>query len=255
MAQLIFYSLIGGLFSLVGGLLLVWKAEFAKKITTSLLAFAAGAFLAVSFLDLLPEAVEAVEEPHGIFIAALIGFVLFFILERGLMRFRAHGHEEKHSHLIKTEHVEPLPTLIIIGDSVHNFLDGIVIALAYLANPMLGLVTTLGIAAHEIPQEIGDFGILLSQGWSKKRVIIVNILQSLLTVVGAIVGYYAGTMLESSLPFLLAGVAGIFLYIAGSDLIPEIHHRTGHRHFFRVVIPLVASTALIGFLIYITHGA
>ncbi len=255
MALLIFYSLIGGLFSLIGGLLLVWKAEFAQKVTTSLLAFAAGAFLAVSFLDLLPEAVEAVEEPHGIFIAAIIGFILFFILERALMRFRKHGHEEEHSHLIKTEHAEPLPTLIVIGDSLHNFLDGIVIALAYIANPFLGLVTTLGIAAHEIPQEIGDFGILLSQGWSKKKVIIINILQSLLTVVGAVVGYYAGTFLESSLPFLLAGVAGIFLYIAGSDLIPEIHHRTGHRHFFRVVIPLIASVVIIGLLIHFTYGA
>jgi zinc and cadmium transporter len=255
MAQLIFYSLIGGLFSLIGGLLLVWKVEFAKKITTSLLAFAAGAFLAVSFLDLLPEAVEAVEEPHGIFISAIVGFVLFFILERALMRFRHHDHEEEHSHVVQTEHAEPLPTLIIIGDSVHNFLDGIVIALAYIANPVLGLVTTLGIAAHEIPQEIGDFGILLSQGWSKKRVIIVNILQSLLTAVGALVGYYIGSMLEPSLPYLLAGVAGIFLYIAGSDLIPEIHHRTGHRHFFRVVIPLIASVVLVGFLIQMTHGA
>ena len=256
MTQLIFYSLIGGLFSLIGGLLLVWKAEFAKKIMTSLLAFAAGAFLAVSFLDLLPEAVEAVEEPHGIFIAAIVGFVLFFMLERGLMRFRKHDHnEEEHSHLVKTEHAEPLPTLIIIGDSIHNFLDGIVIALAYIANPALGLVTALSIAAHEIPQEIGDFGILISQGWAKKKVILVNIGQSLLTVVGAVIGYYAGLMLESYLPFLLAGVAGIFLYIAGSDLIPEIHHRTGHRHFFRVVIPFVASIALIGFLIHFTHGA
>ncbi len=255
MALLIFYSLIGGLFSLIGGLLLVWKADLAKKITTSLLAFAAGAFLSVTFLDLLPEAVEAVEEPHGIFIAVIVGFIFFFVLERALMRFRHHDHDDEHSHLVQTEHVEPLPTLIIIGDSVHNFLDGIVIALAYIANPVLGLVTTIGIAAHEIPQEIGDFGILLSQGWAKKKVILVNVLQSLLTVVGAIIGYYIGSMLESSLPYLLAGVAGMFLYIAGSDLIPEIHHRTGHRHFFRVVIPLISSVIIVGLLVQLTHGA
>lgn len=253
MTNLILYSLAAGLLSLSGGLLLVWKADFAKKITTSLLAFAAGAFLSVSFLDLLPEAVELVGEPHPIFISALIGFVAFFLLERGMMRLRKgaehHSHDSEH-----TEHAESLPALLILGDSIHNFLDGIVIALAYIANPVLGFVTMLGVVAHEIPQEIGDFGILLNQGWAKKKVIMVNVLQSLLSVVGAIVGYYLGSALEPSLPYLLAGVSGIFIYIAASDLIPEIHHQTGHKHFFRVAIPFVASIALIGFLIQVTHG-
>lgn len=248
MAQLLFYSLIAGLFSLIGGLLVVWKAEFAKKIITSLLAFAAGAFLAVALLDLLPEAVEMVEEAHEVFIMALVGFFIFFVLERYLMCSHKFSAEHEHS-----EHTESLPTLIIIGDSLHNFIDGIVIALAFIADPAIGLVTALGIAAHEIPQEIGDFSILLSQGWSKGKVIAVNIFQSLLTVPGVIVGYYAGMILMPYLPYVLGLTAGIFLYIGASDLIPEVHHRTGHKGFSRVVLPFLASIVIIGYLIEITH--
>lgn len=248
MLELILYSLIGGLFSLLGGLFLLWRIDLVQKVITPLLAFAAGAFLGVSFLDLLPEAVEMVEEPHGVFIAALVGFLVFFVLERALMRFHSKRDEHEHS-----EHTESLPLLVILGDCIHNFLDGIVIALAYIANPALGLVTALGVAAHEIPQEIGDFGVLLSQGWSRRKVIAVNILQSLLTIPGALLGYYAGQALEGYLPYLLAGTAGIFLYIAASDLVPEIHHRTGHRNFYRVVISLIASVLVIAYLIEVTH--
>lgn len=248
MLQLIFYSLIGGLFSLVGSFMLLARVDIARKIITPLLAFAAGAFLGVTFLDILPEAVEQVTEPHNIFIALLIGFVSFFILERLLMFF--HVEKEGHDH---SDHTEFLPFMLILGDCIHNFLDGILIALAYIANPVLGLTTALGIAAHEIPQEIGDASVLLSQGWTKKRIILVNILQSLLTIPGVLVGYYMGNILETYLPYMLAGVGGVFLYIAASDLIPEIHHKTSHRHFYRVVIPLLASILIIGYLIEATH--
>jgi len=246
--QLIFYSLIGGLFSLLGGIILLWQADLAKKIITPLLAFAAGAFLAAAFIDILPEAIEAVAEPHSILIFTLGGFVAFFALERLLMLFSRH-HEHGHS-----DHTESLPVLLIIGDSIHNFLDGIVIALAYIANPILGLATTIGVAAHEVPQEIGDASVLLNQGWSKKRIILVNIFQSLLTIPGVLIGYFGGRLLESSLPYLLAITGGIFIYIAASDLIPEIHHRTGHKKFAVVVFPLLASIVIIWVLITVTHG-
>lgn len=257
MMTLLFYSLIGGLFSLVGAFVLLWRADLAKKVMTSLLAFAAGAFLGVAFLDLLPEAIETGADPHSVFVAALVGFVFFFVLERGIMKF--HPHAKHHTdigdeHPGHSEHTEPLPALIVIGDIFHNFLDGVVIALAYIANPVIGLVATLGVAAHEIPQEVGDAGVLLSQGWSKKKIIWVNVLQSLATIPGVLVGYYGGMRLEPVLPMLLAGVSGIFFYIAASDLIPEIHHRTGHKHFYRVVIPLVASMIILGYLVSIAHA-
>jgi zinc and cadmium transporter len=248
--QLIFFGLIGSVFALAGGLLVLWKAEFVKKIMTSLLAFAAAAFLSVSFLDLLPEAVEAVDEPHYIFIAFLIGVAFFFTLERTLMK---HFHHHSDEHLEHDPHTESLPALIIFGDSAHNFLDGIAIALAYLANPALGLTTALAVAAHEVPQEIGDFAILLDRGWSKTKVILANLFSSLATFLGIWLGYTAGGLLEGWLPYLLAGVAGIFSYIALSDLIPEIHHRAAHRHLYRVLLPFLSGLVLIGFAITLTH--
>src|SRR3989338_7262088 len=170
--ELIFYGLIGSIFALVGGFVVLWRAEQVKKIMTSLLAFAAAALLGVGFLDLLPEAVEAVEEPHFIFIAFLIGVSAFFILERALMRYAGHKHaNEQGEH---EDHTETLPALIIAGDTLHNFLDGIAIAVAYVANPVLGLTTALAVAAHEVPQEIGDFAILLDRGWSRTKVFLVN---------------------------------------------------------------------------------
>jgi zinc and cadmium transporter len=251
MTQLLLYGFIGGFFSLAGGLLLLWKEDWARRFMTPLLAFAAGAFLGASFLDILPEALELTDEPHPVLLAALVGFLLFFLLERVLMRYFFHSHGEKHEH---SDHTETLPPLLILGDSVHNFLDGVLIALAFVANPALGLTTALAVAAHEIPQEIGDVSVLLSQGWAKGKIIAVNVLQSLLTFPGIFLGYYAGTSLEGALPYLLAGAAGIFLYLGASDLVPELHHRTSHKHFFRVVLPLLFGVALIGYLIAVAHG-
>lgn len=250
MLTLIGYSLVGGLFSLLGGLLLLARADFAKKYLTSLLAFAAGAFLAVSFLDLLPEAIEMVDEVHPLFMWLLGGIILFFALERLLMQWM-HRQASAHDH---SEHTESLPALVILGDTLHNFLDGVVIALAFLADPNVGLVTALAVAAHEIPQEIGDFAILLNSGWRKSRIIFVNILSSLATVVGALLGYWLGVGLESSLPYLLAGVAGIFIYIASSDLIPDIHHRAGQKNGLTVLIPFITSIVLVGYLVVRSHG-
>lgn len=249
--ELIFYGLIGSLFSLAGGVALLWKREWVKRIMTSLLAFAAAAFLGVSFLDLLPEAVEAVTEPHYVFIAFLVGLTFFFALERFLMKnFGKHDHIHGET---EDEHTETLPALVIAGDSLHNFLDGIAIALAYVADPALGLTAALAIAAHEIPHEIGDFSILLDRGWSNAKVLWVNVLSGLTTFIGIGLGYYAATSIEGLLPYMLAAVAGVFTYIGLSDLIPEIHHRAGHKHFYRVLIPFVLGLALIGYLISKTH--
>lgn len=247
---LLVYSLLAGLFSLLGGFLLLWNPRFTKQLMSPLLSFGAGAFLGAAFLDILPEALEQSPEAHPVLIAALTGFVLFFFLERAMMKFGlGHHHELHHS-----DHTESLPFLVILGDCIHNFLDGVVIALAFVANPVLALPTTLAISAHEIPQEIGDFAILLHAGWSRKKVAAINILQSLLTVPGVLLGYYMGQAVLPYLPLLLAGAAGSFLYIAASELIPEIHHQAGHKHFFRIAIPFLASIILIGYLTTLAHG-
>ncbi|OGG30084.1 hypothetical protein A2973_02490 [Candidatus Gottesmanbacteria bacterium RIFCSPLOWO2_01_FULL_49_10] len=231
-------------------LLLLLKVSVRQAITTSLLSFAAGAFIATSFADLLPEAVEQASDSHPVFLAAMAGLVAFFILERLLMRYGFHGTHHEHA-----DHTESLPILVIVGDTLHNFLDGVVIALAFVANPALGLTTTLAVAAHELPQEIGDFTILLNQGWSRRRVLLVNVFQSLATVPGALIGYASGTALAGHLPLFLAAASGIFLYLGASDLIPELHHRAGHKHVFRVVAPLLLSIVLVVVLVRLSHGA
>jgi zinc and cadmium transporter len=247
---LLFYALVGGLFSLIGGLALLLKPTLTNRFLPSLVGFGAGAFLAAALLDILPEAIEMVEEPHPVFIAVTAGFVAFFAIERFIMRFLGPRAEHKgHS-----EHTESLPYLLIAGDTFHNFLDGVVIALAYVANPTLGLTATLAIAAHEIPQEIGDFAVLLKVGWKKWAVVAVNVAQSLVTIPGVFIGYYLGHTIEPMLPYLLAFAAGIFLYIAGSDLIPEIHHRSGHSHFLRAVIPVTLGIIILYFLSSLAHG-
>lgn len=249
MMNLILYALIGGLFSLAGGFLLLWKPKLTKKIITPLIAFGAGAFLAAAFLDILPEAIESAEEPHPILLATLISFLIFFVIERLMMKYlkSASGHEH-------SDHTESLPLLLILGDCLHNFMDGIVIAIAYVANPALGLPTALLIAAHEIPQEIGDFSILLHLKWNRKKIIAVNVIQSLLTIPGIFVGLMLGQVLEPQLPLLLGGTAGIFVYIGASSLIPELHHEAGHKHFFRVVMPMFVSVFLVYFFSWLAHG-
>lgn len=252
MLELIFYGLVGGLFSLAGGFLIIWKPRVVMPYITSLIAFAAGAFLGVSFLDLLPEALELGAEPHPVLRAFLAGFLIFFILERVFMRY-SHRHAS-HTHEGHQAHTEALPSLLILGDSLHNFLDGVVIALAWVANPHLGLLTALGVAAHELPQEIGDFAILLDRGWPKSKIIIANVFSSLCSVLGALAGFFALGFFEGQLSFLLAAVAGIFTYIAASDLIPEIHHRAGHERTYGVLVPFLAGLVLIGYLVSLAHG-
>lgn len=250
MMTLLFYSVVAGLLSLLGGvLLLLIDTKIRQAITTSLLSFAAGAFIATSLTDLIPEAIELGQDSHTILRFVMVGLIGFFILERLLMRYGFH--EGKHEH---ADHTETLPALLILGDTIHNFLDGVVIAVAYVANPALGLTTTLAVAAHELPQEIGDFSVLLNHGWSRTKVLIVNVTQSLATIPGALLGFAAGTALSPHLPSVLGVAGGIFLYLGASDLIPELHHRAGHKHVLRVVVPFIASIAIVTLLVQLTHG-
>lgn len=254
--DLFLYGLVAGLFSLLGGCLVLWRSQSLVHVMTPLVSFAAGAFLSASFLDLLPEALEGGKDTHRIFMAFLFGVTSFFILERFFMKYvRRHSHENLHASEKHEEHTESLPWLVIIGDTLHNFLDGVVIALAYIANPLLGLPTALAIAAHEIPQEIGDFAILLDRGWSKAKVIAANVFSSLVNLLGIAVAVLAAPLFEGRLPYLISAAAGMFTYIALSDLVPEMHHRAGHKHFFRIILSFVIGLVLSGYLISITHGA
>lgn len=249
MVNLLILSLVGGPFSLIGGILLLWNANLSQKLIIPLISFGAGAFLGAAFLDILPEALELTGESNPVLMATIVGFILFFILERLVMKFFPYYHG-KHHH---SEHTESLPLLLIAADCIHNFFDGIVIALAYLADPLLGLPAAIAIAAHELPQEIGDFSVLMHLGWKKRNIIIINVLQSLITIPGVFLGVYLGTTIKGYLPLLLGATAGIFIYLSASDLVPELHHRSGHKHFFRIILPFITSIFLLQLILSLLH--
>jgi zinc and cadmium transporter len=215
------FSLIGGLFSLIGGLLLFVRQSITEKLLHYLTPFAAGALLAAAFSDIL---VEAAHE-GSIDVAlrwTMIGIVLFFLVERFLRWFH-------HHHGDTDEKTDATIPLIVAGDTVHNFLDGIAIAAAFLINVPTGIVTTIAVAAHEIPQEIGDFGLLLKKGVGRASAIKINVVSSLATSVAAVVFYQLGNTAGIPLAAALGLVAGFLIYIAVSDIFPSIHAHEDKR--------------------------
>jgi zinc and cadmium transporter len=213
----------GSLISLLGGVYLLYGKWAVKKMQRVAVPFAAGALLAAAFLDLLPEALHA-GDYERILLITLVGFLVFFVLERSLSWFH-HHHDDSEQHAHSDRNV----WLIVIGDTLHNFLDGLAIGAAFLVSPATGIVTTIAIAAHEIPQEIGDFGLMLSKGMRKRNVLLVNIISALVTVIGAAAVYGFGESLHISEAVLLAITAGFFIYIAASDIIPMIHAEPKRR--------------------------
>ena len=214
----------GSLFSLIGGMLLLSKRISVDTVQRIAIPFAAGAMLSVALLDLLPESIEASSSLSLTMVAVLTGFVLFFILERFLSWFHHH-----HEHGVHTKKRRNIRSLVVTGDVIHNAIDGMVIGAAFLADPFLGLVTTVAIAAHEIPQEIGDFGVLLALGMRRRNVLLVNIVSALVTVLVAALVFGFGGLFAPIEPFILALTAGMFLYIAASDLVPTIHAEPSTR--------------------------
>jgi len=226
---IITFTIIGSIASLVGGIVLLYKENFAMRISHLLSAFAAGALLATAFLDLLPEGIK--EASHlfeetgiqiNIFAWTVVGFLTFFVLERAI--HWSHHHQIKEGEFSRKGPKAIVP-LIIIGDSVHNFLDGVIIASTFFVSIPLGIITSLAVAAHEIPQEIGDFGILLNRGIKRAKVLWLNVLSAAVSLVGAVITFFLGDSVEMVIPIFLSLAAGFFIYIAAADLIPEIHNQ------------------------------
>ena len=244
LTNIILYTTLGSIVSLTGGLILLSKESLALKASHFLASFAAGALLGTAFLDLLPEAAEFAEGTEtNIYLWTLLGIIVFFLLERFIHWFHhhpAHQHQETGKSVV---------SLVIIGDSIHNFIDGVVIAAAFMANAPLGIVTALAVAAHEIPQEIGDFGILLHKGFKRSKIIMVNILSALTSLAGAILTYLLGESVVDALPILLSITAGFFIYIATADLIPEIHNQEKKKIAFWETVLLLLAIIIIYFLI------
>lgn len=245
LAYILLFTFLGSIGALVGGLALLSREKFALKISHLLSSFAAGVLLGAAFFDLLPEAVDGAEEfGINVFLWTFMGIIFFFLIERFIYWFHHHHHE----YLENEKEPEATIPLIIFGDTAHNFIDGVVIAATFMVSIPLGVVTAIAVAAHEIPQEIGDFGLLLHKGLTRARVIGVNILSAAAAIAGAIATYLlGGETLEKYLPIFLAVTAGFFIYIATSDLIPEIHHEK--RSGFAVVetLFLIAGSVVVFF--------
>lgn len=223
---ILFFTFLATIVSLLlVGVLLLHK-KLVHKISFYMVSFAAGSLLATAFTDTMPEAVEG--SPNAYMYMTLF-IALFFLIERVFLHI--HHHDERGEGK-KTK--LPIPFLIF-GDALHNFIDGVSIASTFLISFPVGIVTTIAVFIHEIPHELGDFGVLLHGGYSRKKVLLVNLFTGIMAILGALIGYMLGSALQGVLPILLALTTGNFLYLSLSDLLPEIHANVkGKEAFYHV---------------------
>ena len=236
--QILIAVLIVSLVSLVG-IFIFFNKKLLHKALFFLVSFAAGSLLGAAFLDLLPEAIGSGYK-ETISLSILIGILSFFAVEKFFYWHHHHtGHEK--------EEVHAFTHLNIFGDAIHNFIDGAVIATSFLQNTQLGVVTTIAVIAHEIPQEIGDFAILTYGGFSKMKALAYNFLTALIAILGALMAYYYSGIIQSFATFLTAFAVGGFIYIASTDLIPELQKEKNLKKSFLQFLFLVSGVLVIWF--------
>ncbi|MGH7789349.1 MAG: ZIP family metal transporter [Candidatus Binatia bacterium] len=236
--------------SLVGVIFLF--TDWNERRAMLFISFGAGVLLATAFLELLPEAVALHTGDGNFFIASLGAMGAFFVLERFLRGF--HSHDEEHGHGDRDDsHTVPSGYLVLVGDTLHNFIDGVVIAAAFLVSPTVGVATTLAVAAHEIPQEVADFGILLGAGFRRSSALLLNFLSGLAALLGALWCFWFEGMVAGHLAWFMAATAGMFIYIAASDLMPELHHSRTRREWIYAV-PFFVGVGLIAAIGGLIHG-
>ena len=242
------FTALGGVLStLVAALFLLLSPELRARLLPTLISFAIGALLGAAFLAVLPHALQdAGGNAHGIMTAILLGLLLFFLLEKIVLW--------RHCHIDPCEAHTPAPTrnktspagyLILVGDGIHNFVDGILVAAAFFTDIHLGIVTSLAVVAHEIPQELGDFAVLLHSGFSQGKALFYNMLSSLAMVVGGVVAYFSLSWISQAVPYVLAIAASSFIYIAVADLIPGLHKRVEIRATIHQIVLILAGVATI----------
>jgi zinc and cadmium transporter len=239
LSLIIIFSLLGSA-GAVGGaaLLLVFPERVRKTLVPSLISYATGTLLGAAFLGMIPYAIEHTQA-SSILATILIGIVLFFLLEK-LVIWR-------HCHDGECEIHGTAGPLILFGDAFHNFVDGVVIAAAFLISIPLGVATALAVIAHEVPQEIGDFAILLDSGYSRQKAFLYNLLSSSATLPAAVISYFSLKATQAVIPYILALSAASFIYIAMADLIPELHKRFGVRTSVRQFILFILGIGTILF--------
>ena len=237
--------LLVSLISFVGVFTLSLNTKKLQKILLYLISFSAGALLGDTFLHLLPEIVEKNNFTIQISIYTLSGILIFFILEKFIHWQHCHGH------ITEENHIHPFAYTNLIGDGLHNFIDGIIIAASYLVSIPVGIATTIAVALHEIPQEIGDFGVLLHGGFTKKKALLLNFASALVALLGAILTILLGSSIKNIETILIPIAAGGFIYIAASDLIPEIHKTTGFKKSIIQLLSLILGITIMAALLFL----
>jgi len=236
--------IIGSGISLIGGTLLLGVKRRRQAALLLSLPFAAGALLGAAFLDLLPEALEIAEGEH-VLMFTLLGFIAFFLLERFATWFH---HHHDHSEGQKASQ----RILVVLGDVTHNAIDGLAIGAAFLVSIPTGIITTLAVSAHEIPKELGTFALLASRGWQNRTVILANLLTAIATIVAAVIVFTLGSVADELIMPLLAMTAGFFIYVAASDIIPDIHEQPRRIGSIQAVM-LVLGVLVLGVTIELLH--
>jgi len=220
------------------------KEQLLNKILIILVSLSAGALMGGAFLHLLPEAIEKSGETD-ILIYVLVGFLLFFVVEKVL--------HWRHCHKGKCD-VHTFHYMNLIGDSVHNFIDGLIMAASFMISTPLGITTTIAIAAHEIPQEIGDFGVLIYGGFEKKKAILLNFIVALTVVAGGVVGYFISKSIEQVAIYLLPFAAGGFIYIAATDLVPEIKKELNIKKSMATILVFICGILIMWLIKFVFEG-
>ncbi|MBK1679606.1 ZIP family metal transporter [Rhodocyclus tenuis] len=248
LAWILLMSFGGGLISVLGAALIA--RQLSPSAVTLLVSYAIGALLGAAFLELLPHALEH-GDPARTTGTVLVGILLFFVLEK-LVLWRHCHHEHCETHSPEAGHHGHdhgrSGLMILVGDSFHNFVDGVLIAAAFMESTELGIVTGLAIIAHEIPQELGDFIVLINSGFSRTRALVFNLLSSLATFVGALLAYSMLSTLQEWTPLLLALAAASMIYVAVADLIPGLHRRAELRATVQQVSLIALGVASIFFM-------
>jgi zinc and cadmium transporter len=215
LVQIVTATFIISLIAFIGILVFLIKEKWLNNLLLVMVALSSGALLGGAFLHLIPETITKLGADVDVFMCLLLGFCLFFILEQFLHWHHQHG---------KSPGVRPFTYLILVSDGVHNFIDGLVIAASFIVSYPVGIATTLAVALHEIPQELGDFGVLVYGGFGKWKALAFNYVSAIAAIAGGLIGYFASSVLQESIAYLLPFAAGNFIYIAAADLIPEIKH-------------------------------
>ncbi|MBE9536152.1 MAG: ZIP family metal transporter [Proteobacteria bacterium] len=221
---------------LLAAFLLLFPEKVRQLFIPSLISYASGTLLGAAFLGLIPSAIEQIS-PSSALTTVLVGMVIFFILEKFILWH--------HCHEVSCEARQAMGPLLLIGDALHNFVDGVIIAATFVISVPMGIGTALAVTAHEVPQEVGDFAILLDSGYSKKRAFIYNLLSSLSTLPGAILAYVYLKDLHSVIPYVMALSAASFIYIATVDLIPRLHRQTTLWDSVRQLVLMLAGIGTI----------